>query len=148
MFSERVSTQVTGRPTRRAAHATTTCSGSAPNFAPNAPPTAGVISRTRSASTPSMRTTADFEPWAPWFGIQRVSRPSSPQDAAAARTSSGAAATRWFTTSCVTTTSQPAKKSSANSASRDMIRFVPCSGNSSVSSRRAAFMSTTAGSGS
>ncbi len=40
-------------------------------------------------------------PWAPWFGIQLVSLPSSPQTAAAARDSIGAGATRWLMNVCV-----------------------------------------------
>ena len=148
MFSERVSTQVTGRASRRAAHATTACSESAPNLAPNAPPTAGVMMRTCSAGTPSIPTTADLLPCAPWLGIHSVSRPSSPQTAAAARTSSGATATRWFTISWLTTTLQSAKRSSAASTSRFITTLLPASGNSRVSPARDCLRSTTAGSGS
>jgi hypothetical protein len=46
-FSFRVSVQRAGRPSRRATQHTTACSGSAPNLAPNAPPTSGVMIRIR-----------------------------------------------------------------------------------------------------
>ena len=55
MFSERVSTQ-RDRAVRAGApaSATSACSTSAPNFAPNAPPTAGVMTRTCSGGSPSI----------------------------------------------------------------------------------------------
>ena len=76
MFSLRVSAQRAGRPSRRATQQTTACSGSAPNLAPNAPPTSGVMTRISAWSIPSMPARAARVPCAPWFGIHAVSRPS------------------------------------------------------------------------
>ena len=115
-FSYRVSVQRAGRPSARATQATAACSGSAPNFAPNAPPTSGVITRIRSRSRPSILASAALVPCAPWFGIHAVSRPSSPQTAAAARVSIGAGATRWLRIVRVTTTSQSSKRCSSGSS--------------------------------
>ncbi len=77
-FSLRVSAQRAGRPSRRATQQTTACSGSAPNLAPNAPPTSGVTIRSAACSMPSMPARAARVPCAPWFGIQAVSLPSGP----------------------------------------------------------------------
>ena len=116
MFSLRVSAQRAGRPSRRAAQQTTACSGSAPNLAPNAPPTSGVMIRRLAGSIASILARAPRVPCAPWFGIQAVSRPSSPQAAAAARVSIGAGATRWLTMVRLTTTSQPSNRSARSAA--------------------------------
>ena len=82
-FSIRVSDHRVGRPSCFAIQQVTTASGSMPNLAPNPPPTSGVMIRTTSAVTPSAPTSAPLVPWAPWLGIQAVSRPSSPHTAAA-----------------------------------------------------------------
>ncbi len=147
-FSYRLSFQRAGRPSTPATQPTAACSGSAPNLAPNAPPTSGVITRTRSRSTPSNRASVALLPWAPWLGIQAVSRPSSPQTAAAARPSIGAGATRWLRIVRVTTTSQSSNRCSSSSAPYVVTVLVPAAGNSRVSSPAASCGSTTAGSGS
>ena len=151
MFSFRVSAQRAGRRSCRATQQTTACSGSAPNLAPNAPPTSGVMIRRLDGSMASIAASAPRVPWAPWFGIQAVSRPSSPQAAAAARVSIGAGATRWLMMVRLTTTSHPSNRSgrSADASPKVAVTFVPASGNSRLGgSSAAATMSTTGGSGS
>ena len=150
-FSFRVSAQRAGRPSCRATQQTTACSGSAPNLAPNAPPTSGVMIRRLDGSIASIAARTLRVSWAPWFGIQAVSRPSSPQAAAAARVSIGAGATRWLTMVRLTTTSQPSNRSgwSAAASPKVAVTFVPASGNSRPREPSAASAgSTTAGSGS
>ena len=71
-FSFRVSDQRAGRPSCRATQQTTACSGSAPNLAPNAPPTSGVMIRRLAGSIASIAARAPRVPCAPWFGIQAV----------------------------------------------------------------------------
>jgi hypothetical protein len=149
MFSERVSLQRTGRPVRFASHATSANSGSAPIFAPNPPPTSGVMTCTSAASTPSQPATSSRVDCAFCVEHHSVSRPSSPHAAAAARVSSGAAASRWLLIFRVTTTSQPSNRASSNGfLSKATAMFVPASGKSSTSPARLSSMSTTAGSGS
>ena len=147
-FSLRLSAQRAGRPSCLAPQQTTACSVSAPNLAPNAPPTSGVTTRTASASTPSRPASAPFVPSAPWFGIHAVSLPASSQDAAAARVSIGAGATRWLTMVRDTTTSQPSNRSAASKdrSPNEAATFVPAAGNSTVALESASAMSTTAGS--
>ena len=88
--------ELPGEPRRRA-----TYSGSAPNFAPNPPPTSGVMTRTwRRASRPRHSAIASRAALGALVGHQRVSRPSSPHAAAAAaRPPAAPAATRWLTIS-------------------------------------------------
>ena len=151
MFSLRVSIQRAGRPSRRATQQTSACSGSAPNLAPNAPPTSGVMTRSPAWSMPSMPAKAVRVPCAPWFGIHAVSLPSGPQTAAAARVSIGAGATRWLTMVRETTTSQPSNRSAARAAASPKVAatFVPAAGNSTVASAvSASAMSMTGGSAS
>ncbi len=150
-FSFRLSAHRAGRPSCRATQHTSACSGSAPNFAPNAPPTSGVMIRTCSASMPSRPASAPRVPCAPWFGIHAVSRPSAPHAAAAARVSIGAGATRWLLMVRVTTTSQSSNRSARRAAAspKVMATLLPASGNSRAASGSAALvMSTTTGSGS
>ncbi len=75
-------------------------------------------------------------PWAPWFGIQLISLPSSPQAAAAARDSIGAGATRWLVNVWVTTTSQPSNRSGFRllASPKFATTLVPASSNRSTSS--------------
>ncbi len=151
MFSFRVSAHRAGRPSCRAAQQTTACSGSAPNLAPNAPPTSGVMIRTLAGLTASILARASRVPCAPWFGIQAVSRPSSPHVAAAARVSIGAGATRWLMMVRLTTTAQPSNRSARSAAASPnvAVMFVPASGNRRLGGSSAApARSTTAGSGS
>ena len=101
MFSERVSFHRTGRPVCRASQHTSANSGSAPIFAPNPPPTSGVIRCTAEASTPSQPATSSRAMCAFWVEAQRVNRPSSPHTADAALVSSGHGASRWLTISWV-----------------------------------------------
>jgi len=148
-FSFRVSAQRAGRPSRPATQHTTACSGSAPNLAPNAPPTSGVMTRIASWSIPSMPASALRVPCAPWFGIHAVSRPSASQTAAAARVSIGAGATRWLTMVRETTTSQPANRSSFSVAGSPKVAatLLPTAGNSTAAGGvSACAASTTAGS--
>ena len=128
----RVSDQRAGRPSCRATQQMTACSASAPNFAPNAPPTSGVMIRTSSGFRPSIPMMAPFVPCAPWLGIQAVSRPSSPQAAAPDRLSIGAGATRWFWMTAETTTSQPSKRSGLLALASPWVQttLVPASGKS------------------
>ena len=128
-FSYLVSVHRAGRPSSRATQATMACSGSAPNFAPNAPPTSGVMMRTWSVGTPSSPARLPWVPCAPWFGIHAVSRPSSPQTAAAARVSIGAGATRWFMIVRVVTTSHSSNRcsSSALASPKFAATLVPAS---------------------
>jgi hypothetical protein len=107
--------------------------------------------RRLAGSRASIAASAPRVPWAPWFGIQAVSRPSSPHAAAAARVSIGAGATRWLTMARLTTTSHPSNRSAWNAAAspKVAVTFVPASGNRRLGgSSAAAAMSTTAGSGS
>ena len=53
MFSDRVSTQRTGRPSRRAMPRTARCSAAMPALPPNPPPTWGVMTRMASSGRPS-----------------------------------------------------------------------------------------------
>ena len=131
-FSFLVSDQRTGRPSCFAIQQITACSESAPNLAPNAPPTSGVMIRTSSGLRPRMPTRAPLVPCAPWFGIQAVSRPSSPQTAAPDRLSIGAGATRWFWMTSETTTSHPSNRSGLLSLSSPNLTttFVSASGKS------------------
>ena len=150
-FSLRVSVQRAGRPSSLATQQTTACSGSAPNLAPNAPPTSGVMIRSWDRSMPSMPARAARVPCAPWFGIQAVSRPSAPQAAAAARVSIGAGATRWLTIVRETTTSHPSKRSATRAEASPMVAatLVPAAGNSTgAPSSAAVVMSITGGSAS
>jgi len=150
-FSPRVSVQRAGRPSRRATQHTTACSGSAPNLAPKAPPTSGVMIRMPAWSIPSMPARAARVPCAPWFGIHAVSRPSAPQTAAAARVSIGAGATRWLAIVRETTTSHPSNRSAAMAARspKEAATLVPAAGNSrGEPSVAASVMSITGGSGS
>ena len=149
-FSYLVSVHRAGRPSRLATQATTACSGSAPNFAPNAPPTSGVITRIWSCPMPSSPARLLRVPCAPWFGIHAVSRPSSPQAAAPARTSIGAGATRWFMIVCRTTASHSSNRCSSSAAGSPKLAaiLVPASSNKITSSDAAAARLTTAGSGS
>ena len=101
-------------PGRARPPATTACSGSAPNFAPNAPPTSGVITRSAAASRPSIpcRRSACCPARPGWAarrsaGRPRPRRPRRPGPPAAPT------ATRWLSISWVTTTSQPANASGA-----------------------------------
>ncbi len=150
MFSDRVSFHRTGRPVCRASQQTSANSGSAPIFAPNPPPTSGVIRCTAEASTPSQPATSSRAMCAFCVEAQRVNRSSEPHTADAARVSSGHAANRWLTISWVTTTAQSSNRCSSNSSSRPkpLEVLVPASSNSSTSSEAAARRSTTAGSGS
>ena len=148
-FSCRVSAQRAGRPSWRAAQHTTACSGSAPNLAPNAPPTSGVMTRIAAGSSPSIWASTARVDWAPWFGIQAVSRPPS-QAAAAARASIGAGAIRWFSMVALTTASQPSNRLASSAAAPNLAAtLVPRPGNSkaAVPSAAAAGL-TTGGSGS
>ena len=147
-FSLRVSAQRAGRPSRRATQQTTACSGSAPNLAPNAPPTSGVMIRSTAWSMPSMPARAARVPCAPWFGIHAVSLPSAPQSAAAARVSIGAGATRWLTMVRETTTSQLSNRSAASVAASPKVAatLLPAAGKSTDSLAAAPAMSTTGGS--
>jgi hypothetical protein len=150
-FSLRVSVQRAGRPSSRATQQTTACSGSAPNLAPNAPPTSGVMIRSPAGSRPSIAASAPRVPCAPWFGIQAVRRPSAPQAAAAARTSIGAGATRWLTIVRETTTSHPSNRAGSRAAASPMVAatLVPAAGNSTTAfSSAAVLMSITGGSAS
>ena len=146
-FSPRASAQRAGRPTCRATQHTTACSGSAPNFAPKAPPTSGVMIRIVEASTPSRPASAPRVLAAPWFGIHAVSRPSASQTAAVARVSMGAGATRWLAIVWETTTSQPSNRPESNwsRSPNEAATFVPAAGNSGVPSEAASAMPTTAG---
>ena len=147
----RVSDHRVGRASCPAIQQVIACSASAPNFAPNAPPTSGVMIRTSSGLRPSRPMIAPLVPCAPWLGIQAVSRPSSPQEAAAERDSIGAAATRRFWMISLTTTSHPANRSGSLPAASPNVQttLVPAAGNSRpFSADSASFMSTTAGSGS
>ena len=64
-FSYRVSDHRAGRPSCLATQAVSTDSLSAPNFAPNPPPTSGVITRTSSGLRPTRPTSEPFVPCAP-----------------------------------------------------------------------------------
>ena len=123
---------------------------SAPIFAPNPPPTSGVITWTCLPSTPSHPATSSRAVCAACVEHQSVTRPSAPHSAAAARVSSGAAARRWLTISRVTTTSQPSKRSASKSVSwsNPLDVLVPAAGKSSTSSVAAALRLMTTGSGS
>ena len=148
MLSERVSVHLTGRPSARASHATSTASGSI-IFAPNPPPMSGLTTRTWPGSSPSSPAATIL----PMCGVcevaQSVRRPSSPTTAAAERGSSGAAASRWLTTTPETTRSQPSNSpSSGSSVPLRLATFDPTSGKSNTSSRTASSTERTAGSGS
>ena len=150
-FSLRVSAQRAMRPSRRATQHTTACSGSAPNLAPNAPPTSGVMIRSAASSIPSMAARALRVPCAPWFGIHAVSRPPGSQTAAAARVSIGAGAIRWLRMVRETTTSHPANRSAASAARSPKVAatLLPAAGNSTAApGASASAISTTGGSGS
>ncbi len=153
MFSLRVSTQRTGRPVWRAAHATATTSRSTPILAPNPPPTSGAITRIAAWSRSSAPARMTRASWAFCVLAHTVSFPSR-QSAAAVRTSSGTAASRWLMIVRVTTTSQPVNTESSNAGPPSVrappvaATFVPAGGNSRVSSASAAAVPTTAGSGS
>ena len=146
-FSLRVSAQRAGRPSSLATQQTTPCSGSAPNLAPNAPPTSGVMIRRMASSMPSMPASDERVPCAPWFGIHAVSRPSSPQDAAAARVSIGAGATRWLTIVRETTTSHPSNRSAASAerSPNEAATLVPAAGNSTGAPSSAAVVMSMTG---
>ena len=148
-FSFLVSAQRAGRPSRLATQHTSACSGSAPNLAPNAPPTSRVMTRIASGSIPSMPASALLVPCAPWLGIHAVSRPSASHRAAAARVSIGAGATRWLRMVRETTTSHPSNRSafSASGSPNVAATLVPAAGKSTAADGpSASAMSTTTGS--
>ena len=111
--SLRVSRQRTGRPSAFEIGPSSISSAYVPIFAPNAPPTSGVITRTWSASTPFAAAIGALTPWACWVDSHWWRRPST-QVAAEPRTSNGHGATRWLRKRPVTTTSQSLKYSSVS----------------------------------
>jgi len=148
MFSERVSVHLTGRPSLRASHATSTASGST-IFAPKPPPTSGLTTRTSAGSRPSSPATTILPVCGVCDVAQSVSRPSSPITAAAERGSSGAATSRWLRSTSETTRSQPSNSpSSSSSAPPWFATFDPSSGKRRTSSFTASSIDRTAGSGS
>jgi hypothetical protein len=103
--------------------------------------------RSMASSMPSMPASDERVPWAPWFGIHAVSRPSSPQAAAAARVSIGAGATRWLTIVRETTTSHPSNRSAASveRSPNEAATLVPAAGNSTGAPSSAAVVMSMTG---
>src|SRR5438876_7621307 len=97
MFSVRVSTNLTGRPTCFANHGRRISSGVPSILGPKPPPTSGTITRQCVDSRLYTFISVPQIEWGDWLLIQYVSESPS-QDAAAARPSSGQAATRLLTT--------------------------------------------------
>src|SRR5207253_2995726 len=75
--SRRVSIHFTGRPRRNAATATSTSSAYTWPLVPNAPPTSGTITRTRSAAKPSTRAITSRWLYGLWIDAHTVSTPAS-----------------------------------------------------------------------
>ena len=117
MSSLRVATHTTGAPSRIASAATTSCSGYSPALPPKPPPTGGVTTRTRLASTPSPVARSWRNRCGIWVAPYTSRRPSACTTAAAACGSIGATAMRWFTRRARTTTS-----ASPNTASTGALR--------------------------
>ena len=148
----RVSTHLTGRPRRRASQAATTNSGYADPLAPNPPPTAGAITRTRSGGSSSAAATTSRVSWGRWVVHHSVT-PSpplpTPGTASTADGSMGAADMRWLTTRPETTRSWPVKESASALSFSSEAWFDPCDSNTiGESGASAANGSVTAGSGS
>jgi hypothetical protein len=105
-FAVRSSTNLTGRPSRRAAAATTMWSQTPPvALPPKPPPTAGTITRTSSTGRPSVRTIWARAADGTWVDTHTVSLPPSPGTASTAWPSNGATQTRGMRCSTETCTS-------------------------------------------
>ena len=144
MFSERVSTHLTGRPSSIADLAATTPSDEM-CFAPNEPPTLGAITRRRSASMPSEPASTPRIMCGIWHA-RCTTRSKSPSSGttAIALPSIGTTATRWFSKRPRTTTSAPSSASS-RPVCMPMTMFEPIASNcSGASDASAASMSTAA----
>ena len=133
----------------RAASMTTACSGARPALAPNAPPTWGVMTRSRSLSMPS--TSAAFPCsvwgiWVPTWTVRSWSGSSGSSYATIVSHSIGTTASRWLTNRPRTTTSASASASSGSASRNPAIRFPATSSNTSgASGASAASMSVTDG---
>ena len=94
--SRRSSVNLTGRPSSRAAHGTSTSSGHGCTIlTPNPPPTSGVITSTSARARPSLAATAARTPVEVWVEVQiRSRRASASQPASTPRPSSGVDADR------------------------------------------------------
>ncbi len=107
--SDRVSTQATGRPSRRAAQATRASSRERPPFIPNEPPTSGAITRSASSSQPKSAASPLRMANGLWVLVVSSSRPSGATRPQAARGSMVQAATRVMSTANSVTCAASAK---------------------------------------
>ena len=73
----RLSTQRTGRPSRRASWATTISSSETMPLAPNPPPMSFTSTRTSAGSISRDSATPSRKPWVPWELAQQVNFPST-----------------------------------------------------------------------
>ena len=128
MFSERVSTHFTGRPSSSASLAATTPSADR-CLAPKEPPTFGAITRTRSGSMPNSPERTPRTMCGIWQARCTVRSKSVPVGSTAmALPSMGTTATRWFSKRPRTTTSAPASGSSLP-ARNPMMTLLPIDSN-------------------
>ena len=93
-------------------------------LAPNAPPTAGTTTRTRSGAMPRAAATSSRTQNGAWQGEYRTTpSPSGVGTATAALGSSGAAVTRWLTNRALTTTSAPSRARDGSGQGRSLARL-------------------------
>ena len=118
--------------------------------APKAPPTAGTVTRTRSASRLSAPATAARSQNGACVGAHRVIPPVSASGAATATLGSiGAGATRWLTRCARSTTSHSSTFAGSPPQGCSAATLLPCSGKSmGASGASAASGSATTASGS